>query len=89
MSFDGHIEQITMKARQAMGYIKWISKGQFRYRALKVLYMTYVRSKLEFASVIWEPYSEVYKNDIESVQKQFVLYTLGDNNRPPPYRLLP
>lgn len=47
-----HIEQSTTKARQSLGYIKRISNGQFGVRALKVLY-TYVRPKLEFASVIW------------------------------------
>lgn len=89
MTFSPHIEQITTKARQSAGYIKWISKGQFGIRTLKVLFTSYVRSKLEFASVIWDPYSEVYRNDIESVQKQFVIYALGDTNRIPPYVLPP
>src|SRR6201996_9842665 len=51
MTLIAHMEQTTTKARQSMGYIKWISKGQFGTRALKVLYTSYVRSKLEFASV--------------------------------------
>ena len=58
-------------------------------RALVVLYNAYVRSKLEFASVIWDPYQKNYSDDIESVQKQFVMYALGDTNRIPPYRLPP
>ena len=53
------------------------------------MYTSYVRSKLEFGSVIWDPYQEVYRDDIESVQKQFVMYALGDTYRVPPYRLLP
>ena len=72
-----------------MGYIKSISKGQFGTGALVVLYNAYVRSKLEFVSVIWNPYQQNYSDDIESVQKQFVMYALGDTNRIPPYRLLP
>lgn len=89
MTFAAHIEQITTKARQSTGFIKWISKGQFNERTLKVLYTSYVRSKLEFAAVIWDPHSEIYKDDIESVQRQFVMYALGDTNRIPPYRLAP
>ena len=89
MTLIAHMEQTTTKARQSMGYIKWISKGQFGTRALKVLYTSYVRSKLEFASVLWDPHAEVYRNDIESIQKQFVMYALGDTNRIPPYRLTP
>lgn len=44
---------------------------------------------MEFGSVIWNPYTEVYRDDIESIQKQFVMYALGDTNRIPPYRLKP
>lgn len=84
-----HVERTTAKARQSMGYIKMISKGQFDTRALVVLYTSYVRSRLEFGSVIWDPHQECYSNDIESVQKQFVLYALGDTNKVPPYRLPP
>lgn len=88
-SFGAHIERITARARQAMGFIKSISKGQFNTRALVVLYSAYVRSKLEFGSVIWDPYQKCYIEDLESVQRQFVLYALGDVNRVPPYRLRP
>lgn len=88
-TFASHIEQMTMRARQSMGYIKWISKGQFGTRALKVLYTSYVRSKLEFASVIWDPSTEIYRSDIESIQKQFVMYAFGDTNRIPPFILPP
>ncbi len=89
MTFAEHREQITTKARQSMGYIKWISKGQFGPRTLKVLYSAYVRSKLDFGSVIWDPDCQVYRDDIESIQKQFVMYALGDTNRVPPYILPP
>lgn len=47
-TYASHIEQTTTKARQSMGYIKWISKGQFSAQTLKILYTSYVRSKLEF-----------------------------------------
>lgn len=88
-TFGGHREQITTKARQMMGYIKKISNGQFGINALKVLYTSYVRSRLEFASVIWDPHSQVYRDEIESIQKQFVMYAMGENNRIPPYVLRP
>lgn len=89
VTFADHREQTLTRARQSMGYIKWISKGQFGVRTLKVLYTSYVRSKLEFGSVIWDPASEINRDDIESIQKQFVMYALGDTNRVPPYVLSP
>lgn len=89
LTFSSHIEQKTGEARQSFGYIKRISNGQFGTRTLKILYTSYVRSKLEFGSVIWDPFQEVYRDDIESIQKQFLMYALGDSNKVPPYRLLP
>lgn len=77
LTFGGHRELITSKARQMMGFIKNVSGGHFGSRALKVLYTSYVRSKLEFASVIWDPHSQVYRDDIESIQRQFVMHALG------------
>lgn len=71
------------------GYIKWLSGGRFQTNTLKLLYTAYVRSKLEFAAPIWDPFQANYKADIESIQKQFLLYLLGDNNRKPPYRIAP
>lgn len=54
-----------------------------------MLYTSYVRSKLEFGSVIWEPYQEVYCDDLESVQKNFLMYLLSGTNKIWPHKLLP
>lgn len=89
LDFVPHIQSMIAGARQTLGYIKWISGGRFAIGTLKLLYTSYVRSKLEFAAVIWDPYQSCYQTDIESVQKQFLLYLLGDNIRKPPYRIAP
>lgn len=47
----------------------------------------YVIRLIKINLVVWDPYSEVYQNDIESIKKQFVMYSLGDINRIPPFRL--
>lgn len=89
LNFISHIEHIVASARQTLGYIKWLSNGRFNKDTLKLLYTCYVRSKLEFAAAIWDPYQANYKCDIESIQKQFLLFLLGDNIRRPPYRIAP
>lgn len=89
LNFISHIENITACARQTFGYIKWISGGGFQASTLKLLYTAYVRSKLEFAAEIWDPFQDNYKGDIESIQKQFLMYLLGENYRRPPFRLAP
>lgn len=85
--FSAHIEQITASARQTIGFIKSISAGQFSLKTMKLLYTAYVRPKLEFAVVIWEPYQQTYRNDIESVQKQFINYALELYNNRTSYQL--
>lgn len=88
-SFASHIEHITVNARQMIGYIKRVSNGKFTVGTKRILYLAYVRSKLEFASVIWNPYQDIYKDDIESIQKQFVIYLLESRRSATSYRLAP
>lgn len=85
-SFGHHIEQITIKCRQLIGCIKRHSNGNFTKETQRILYLAYVRSRLEFASVIWNPYLEIYIDDIESIQKQFVIYLLDSRVNASSYR---
>lgn len=87
--FTHHIEQVTARARQLIGYIKRVSNGNFTMQTQKILYLSYVRSRLEFASVIWNPYQQIYKDDIESIQRQFVMYLLESRKRATSFRLAP
>lgn len=87
--FVTHIEKLISAARQTIGFIKMISSNRFERSVLKLLYVSYVRSKLEFGSIIWDPYQQVYRDELESVQKGFIVFLLGDEYRAPPYRLAP
>lgn len=88
-SFAHHIEQITSHSRQMIGCIKRTPNGRFTKQTLRILYLSYVKSKLEFASVIWNPHQQVYTDDIESVQKQFVIDMLDSRRNATSYRLAP
>lgn len=43
---------------------------------IKTLYIAYVRSILEYCSIVWSPHTTTHEDRIESVQKQFLLYAL-------------
>lgn len=76
-----------LKAWQSMGYIKMISKGQPSIRTLKVLYILYVRSKLEFCLRYMGPiWSDTY---MVMTLNQCRNNLLGDTNKIPQYRILP
>ena len=55
-----HVEQMTIKSRQMVDCIKHFSNGNFTLETQRILFIAYVRSKLEFASTIWNPTSNVY-----------------------------
>lgn len=42
--------------------------------ALKSLYYSYVRSKLEYCCLVWNPYYSCYKVVLERVQRRFLKY---------------
>lgn len=88
-TFGHHIEQITIKCRQLVGCIKRYSNGNFTKDTQRILYLAYVRSRLEFASIIWNPYLDIYIEDIESIQKQFVIYLLESRRNAFSFRLSP
>ena len=59
-----------------LGFIKRCCREFSDPYVLKSLYCAFVRSQLEYASVVWNPYYDEHSNSVESVQKRFVLYAL-------------
>ena len=72
--FDRHIEQIISKSLRMLGFIIRNTSCFRDLTAIKLLYFTYVRSRLEYADVVWAPYYETYKTEIEKVQRKFLKY---------------
>lgn len=91
MNFKRHIELVIAKAYSMLGFVKRICHKFRDVRALKSIYCAHVRSYLEYASVVWQPYCANRINEMESIQKKFVIYALrrtvkrDENFRLPPY----
>ena len=89
LTFTDHHNTIVNKANNMLSFIKRFSYHFRDPYTIKTLYVAYVRSILEYCSVVWSPYQVVHCNRIESVQKQFLLYALrklGWSSFPlPPY----
>uniref|UniRef100_A0A8D8XWU3 RNA-directed DNA polymerase from mobile element jockey n=1 Tax=Cacopsylla melanoneura TaxID=428564 RepID=A0A8D8XWU3_9HEMI len=66
LKFDQHIDIITN-----LGLILRHSKFFFDYDTIVTLYTALVRSKLEYACVIWAPTSDFLIKKIEKVQADF------------------
>lgn len=72
--FDTHIDHIIKKANKALGFVMRSSKEFKNLKVIKVLYCTFVRSHLEYASQIWNPRYGIYKSRIEAIQRKFLKY---------------
>jgi hypothetical protein len=76
LTFIEHFNTIINKAFSMLGFVK-----RFFYHfkdpyTIKTLYILYVRSILEYCSVVWCPHQPIHVTRIESVQKQFLLFAL-------------
>ena len=67
--FNKHINLMVSKAYAKLGIINKVFKFKNKYAILR-LYKSFVRPILEYASLVWSPYTVTYINKIEKVQKR-------------------
>ena len=74
LSFIYHINMVIKSSYKQLGFIIRNSKSFTDIKTLKTLYFAFVRSRLEYASVVWCPGYELYINCLERVQRRFLKY---------------
>ncbi len=79
-TFRSHYEYACNRATTTLKFVKRQSQ-YFGMDTLKLIYQLLVRSILEFAAPIWSPNCMVHRTKLESIQKQMVLFLLGDDKR--------
>lgn len=80
LEFHNHINYMTSKAYAMLGFIKRNTVDFNDPVALKSLYVSFVRSNLEYCSLIWSPFYENHSNRIEKIQKLFTKYAFRKIN---------
>ena len=70
--FNKHINIVTAKSFRLLGFIKRSLKAFKDPDVLFSLYNSYIRSKLEYCSLIWAPSAQTLSDKIERVQKKFL-----------------
>lgn len=76
INFNSHVDKIVNDSRRVLGFVKRRAKEFDDPYVTKSLYQSLVRSKLEYASVVWNTSGKTRSARIESVQKQFLLFAL-------------
>lgn len=74
LSFSIHISTIVSEAFKSYGFIVRNCRNFTDIKPLIILYFAYIRTKLEYASIIWYPLYECHKTSIERVQRKFLKY---------------
>ena len=72
LNFSLHVSKIASKARQMLGFINRVTSDFTDPKTLYILYNSYVRSRLEFCSQVWNPSSATSIAKLERVQKRFL-----------------
>lgn len=74
LNFDLHIQKKVKEASRMLGFIKRVSSSFKSVNTLIILYNAFVRSKIEYNSIIWNPYQSTKISLLENVQKKFVKF---------------
>ncbi|EFA12308.1 hypothetical protein TcasGA2_TC016103 [Tribolium castaneum] len=77
-SFNFHVREIVDKALKSYGFIyKNGNSGKREFtniKILRILYFAFVRSRLEYGALIWNPIYNTYVVQLENVQRRFLKY---------------
>ena len=76
MEWNEHIDNITRRAGQALGFLRRnlkIASTKLREKA----YMVYVRPLLEYACSVWDPYLKCHTDSIEAIQRRAARFVLN------------
>jgi Reverse transcriptase (RNA-dependent DNA polymerase) len=76
LDFRIHVDGLIVRAARMLGYVRRIGREFKDPYTLKTLYVSFVRSLLEYAATIWNPYYAIHANRIEAVQKKFLRFAL-------------
>lgn len=72
LHLDGHVDNIINKAYRMYGFIMRSSNDFSQSSTYLCLYKSLIRSQLEYAVPVWNPFYNVYIDALESVQKRFL-----------------
>ena len=76
LNFSEHVTATTAKAFAMLGFLRRNTVDFENINALKALFISMVRSILEYAVQVWAPHYSEQRDRFERVQRRFTLYAL-------------
>ena len=85
LSFINHIDTLVCDVNKTLGFIIRNGRDFSNISTLKLLYFSFLRSKLEYASLVWQPGYNIHTSKLENVQRHFLkfLYLKSQGIYPP------
>lgn len=74
LTFNPHILDVCNRAFKSLGFVTRQTSRFHDRNAIVTLYYAFVRSKLEYSSVVWDPHEQKYSLMLERVQRKFARY---------------
>jgi hypothetical protein len=72
--FNKHIDIIISKANSMFGFMKRWTKDIYDTHCILTIYFAYIRSQVEYAVPVWNPYYKTHIDRIETIQKKFLIH---------------
>ena len=77
LSWNNHVDLISSKAQRMLNLLYRTSRDITNIGTKKLLYIAWIRSRLEYASVVWSPHTKRNINNLEQVQRRATRFILG------------
>ena len=77
LSWNNHVDLISSKAQRILNVLYRTCRDINDISTKKLLYIAWVRSLLEYASVVWSPHTKRTFNNLEQVQRRATRFILG------------
>ena len=74
LSFTLHVNEITKIAYKNLGFVIRNSQGFTDLQVIMLLFNAFVKSKLEYAAIIWQPGYNVHTESLENIQRRFLKF---------------
>lgn len=74
LSFVPHVEYIVAKSSRMLGFLIRNSRDFSKVEITKLLFYSFVRAVLEYASLVWSPIYKVHIDKLESIQRRFLKF---------------
>ena len=72
--FSSHIYGMINRANRMYGFIIRNTKMFNNTGAIRQLYVSYVRSQLEYCSIVWNPFYQIHISNIETIQNKVLRF---------------